>query len=157
MAQTDTLQITGKYFVAFMTVSSGAERLLYTRKPDGHADASVTSRLMTIRLSIVRPRQAVGSVVGIGGMFIALLVGAVLQATGSYVPIFILAGSTYLTALLLIQLLVPKLKPAEVSPSNTDNFRPPSPLHGERDGNSPVSSRHGCAATWGQETATCMG
>ena len=114
MAQTDTLQITGKYFVAFMTVSSGAERLLYTRKPDGHADASVTSRLMTIRLSIVRPRQAVGSVVGIGGMFIALLVGAVLQATGSYVPIFILAGSTYLTALLLIQLLVPKLKPAEV-------------------------------------------
>jgi ACS family hexuronate transporter-like MFS transporter len=68
------------------------------------------------------PRQAVGSVVGIGGMagavggmFIAMLVGAVLQATGSYVPIFILAGSTYLVALLLIQLLVPKLKPAEVS------------------------------------------
>ena len=67
------------------------------------------------------PRQAVGSVVGIGGMagavggmFIAMLVGAVLQATGSYVPIFILAGSTYLVALLLIQLLVPKLNPAAV-------------------------------------------
>jgi MFS transporter, ACS family, hexuronate transporter len=67
------------------------------------------------------PRRAVGTVVGIGGMagavggmFIAMLVGAVLQATGSYVPIFILAGSAYLVALLLIQVLVPKLKPAEV-------------------------------------------
>ena len=67
------------------------------------------------------PRRAVGSVVGIGGMagavggmFIAMLVGAVLQATGSYVPIFIIAGSAYVVALLIIQLLVPKLKPAEV-------------------------------------------
>jgi MFS transporter, ACS family, hexuronate transporter len=67
------------------------------------------------------PRRAVGTVVGIGGMagavggmFIAMLVGAVLQATGSYVPIFILAGSAYLLALLIIQVLVPKLKPAEV-------------------------------------------
>lgn len=67
------------------------------------------------------PRRAVGSVVGIGGMagavggmFIALLVGAVLQATGSYMPIFILAGSAYLVALAAIHLLVPKLQPAEV-------------------------------------------
>lgn len=68
------------------------------------------------------PRRAVGSVVGIGGMagavggmFIAMLVGAVLQATKSnYMPIFILAGSAYLVALLVIQILVPKLKPAEV-------------------------------------------
>src|SRR5262245_50921707 len=68
------------------------------------------------------PRRAVGSVVGIGGMagavggmFIAMLVGAVLQATGSYVPIFIIAGSAYLAALGIIHLLVPKLKPAEFS------------------------------------------
>ncbi|HEY0552463.1 MAG TPA: MFS transporter [Verrucomicrobiae bacterium] len=68
------------------------------------------------------PRRAVGSVVGIGGMagavggmFIAMLVGAVLQATGSYVSIFIIAGSTYVVALALIQLLVPKLKPAEIN------------------------------------------
>ena len=67
------------------------------------------------------PRRAVGSVVGIGGMagavggmLIALLVGAVLQASGRYLPIFIIAGSAYLVALLMIQLLVPKLKPAEV-------------------------------------------
>ena len=45
---------------------------------------------------------------------IAMLVGAVLQATGSYVPVFILAGSAYLLALGVIHLLVPKLAPAEV-------------------------------------------
>jgi len=63
------------------------------------------------------PRQAVGSVVGIGGtagaiggMFIALLVGAILQATKSYVPIFILAGGAYLAALLVIHLLAPQLE-----------------------------------------------
>jgi ACS family hexuronate transporter-like MFS transporter len=65
------------------------------------------------------PRRAVGSVVGIGGMagavggmFIAMLVGAVLQATGSYVPIFAIAGAAYLVALLIIHLLAPKLEPA---------------------------------------------
>jgi ACS family hexuronate transporter-like MFS transporter len=63
------------------------------------------------------PRRAVGSVVGIGGMagavggmFIAMLVGAVLQATGSYVPVFIIAGCSYLAALLLIHLLVPRVR-----------------------------------------------
>jgi MFS transporter, ACS family, hexuronate transporter len=65
------------------------------------------------------PRQAVGSVVGIGGMagavggmLIARLVGEILERTGSYVPIFIIAGSAYLFALLIIHLLVPKLEPA---------------------------------------------
>jgi ACS family hexuronate transporter-like MFS transporter len=65
------------------------------------------------------PRQAVGSVVGIGGMagaiggmLISKIVGYILQFTGSYVPIFIIAGSTYLIALLIIHLLVPKLEPA---------------------------------------------
>jgi ACS family hexuronate transporter-like MFS transporter len=68
------------------------------------------------------PGRAVGSVVGIGGMagavggmFIAIVVGEVLQTTGSYVPIFIIAGSAYLTALLVIHLLVPRLSPARVS------------------------------------------
>jgi ACS family hexuronate transporter-like MFS transporter len=68
------------------------------------------------------PRKAVGSVVGIGGMagavggmFIAMLVGAVLQATGSYVPIFIMAGFAYLAALLVIHLLAPHLEPADLS------------------------------------------
>lgn len=67
------------------------------------------------------PRHAVGSVVGIGGMagavggmFIATLTGYILQWTGSYVPIFIIAGSTYLLALLFIQWLVPRLDKARV-------------------------------------------
>lgn len=68
------------------------------------------------------PRQAVGSVVGIGGtsgavggMCIAMLVGAILQATGSYVPVFVLAGCAYLLALLVIQLLVPRLEAARLN------------------------------------------
>jgi ACS family hexuronate transporter-like MFS transporter len=43
-----------------------------------------------------------------------MLVGAVLQATGSYVPVFLLAGSAYLLALGVIHTLAPKLAPAEV-------------------------------------------
>lgn len=64
------------------------------------------------------PRSAVGSVVGIGGMagsvggmLIALVVGAILERTGSYVPIFIIAASAYLFALLVIHLLAPRLEP----------------------------------------------
>jgi ACS family hexuronate transporter-like MFS transporter len=67
------------------------------------------------------PRYAVGSVVGIGGMagavggmMIARLVGEILQRTGSYVPIFIIAASAYLAALLVIHLLSPKLEPAKL-------------------------------------------
>jgi len=67
------------------------------------------------------PRRAVGSVVGIGGMagavggmLIAKVTGYVLQWTGSYVVIFFVAGSVYLLALGLIQLLVPNLEPARL-------------------------------------------
>ena len=67
------------------------------------------------------PRRAVGSVVGIGGMagavggmLIAKVVGYVLQWTGSYLPIFIIAGSAYLIALLVVHLLVPRFAPARV-------------------------------------------
>ena len=67
------------------------------------------------------PRHAVGSVVGlggfagaVGGMLIAKLTGYVLQATGSYVPVFMIAAFTYLAALAVIHLLVPRLEPAKV-------------------------------------------
>jgi MFS transporter, ACS family, hexuronate transporter len=67
------------------------------------------------------PKQAVGSVVGIGGMFGAIggmcispLVGYILQTTGSYVPIFIIAASMYLIALLVIHLLAPRLDPVTI-------------------------------------------
>jgi ACS family hexuronate transporter-like MFS transporter len=65
------------------------------------------------------PRRAVGSVVGfggmagaVGGMFISIVVGEILQRTGSYVPIFFMAGFTYLAALGIIHILVPRLEPA---------------------------------------------
>lgn len=67
------------------------------------------------------PKQAVGSVVGIGGMagaiggmFIAKLVAYILDSTGSYVPIFAIAASAYLVALLVIHLLAPNLEPANI-------------------------------------------
>src|SRR5258705_238708 len=67
------------------------------------------------------PRRAVGSVVGIGGMagavggmLIAKVVGYVLEWTGSYLPIFIIAGSAFLTALLIVHLLVPRFAPAGI-------------------------------------------
>ena len=40
------------------------------------------------------------------------VVGEVLQRTGSYVPIFIIAGSAYLVALAIIHGLAPRLEPA---------------------------------------------
>jgi ACS family hexuronate transporter-like MFS transporter len=68
------------------------------------------------------PRQAVGSVVGlggfagaVGGMMIAKLTGYILQTTGSYMPVFIIAGTTYLVTLLILHLLVPKLEPARLA------------------------------------------
>ena len=67
------------------------------------------------------PRQAVGSVVGvggmagaIGGMLIAKLTGYLLEVTGSYVPVFLIAAFAYLVALAVIHMLVPRLEPARV-------------------------------------------
>jgi ACS family hexuronate transporter-like MFS transporter len=72
------------------------------------------------------PKRAVGAVVGlggmagsVGGMLIALVVGAILQKTGSYVPIFVMAASAYLVALVIIQLLVPQLAPADLDTDPT--------------------------------------
>ena len=66
------------------------------------------------------PPQAVGSVVGIGGMMgaiggvlLAAGTGLILQITGSYVPMFVMASSAYLVALVVIELTAPKLQPAQ--------------------------------------------
>jgi ACS family hexuronate transporter-like MFS transporter len=69
------------------------------------------------------PREAVGTVVGIGGFFGAMggvlfqrVTGLVLQSNGNnYVPIFVVCGSAYVTALLIIHLLVPRVKRLELS------------------------------------------
>ena len=76
-----------------------------------------SANLLTL-VSDMFPRSAVGSVVGIGsfggaigGALIATFTGFLLQATHSYVPIFVIASSVYLIALLLIHTLSPSLKP----------------------------------------------
>ncbi len=67
------------------------------------------------------PKSAVGTVVGFGGMFgsiggilFQLATGRIVHATNSYLPLFVIACSAYLVALLLIQMLSPKLKPAMI-------------------------------------------
>jgi ACS family hexuronate transporter-like MFS transporter len=66
------------------------------------------------------PRSAVGAVVGIGGMagsvggaLLAFFTGHILERTHSYGSLFVMASSVYLIALLLMNVLAPKLKKAE--------------------------------------------
>jgi ACS family hexuronate transporter-like MFS transporter len=69
------------------------------------------------------PRQAVGSVVGIGGFMGAVtgfgfqrLTGWILQHNGSnYTPVFLMCGFAYLAALLVIHLLAPRLEKARLA------------------------------------------
>ncbi|HCV43383.1 MAG TPA: MFS transporter [Bacteroidetes bacterium] len=68
------------------------------------------------------PKKAVGSVVGlggmagsVGGMLIATATGFILQFTGSYMTLFLVAGSVYLFALFFFNLLVPKIDVVEMA------------------------------------------
>jgi ACS family hexuronate transporter-like MFS transporter len=47
-------------------------------------------------------------------MLIAKVTAAVLQYTGSYLPVFIIAASAYLVALLMVHVLSPRLEPARI-------------------------------------------
>jgi MFS transporter, ACS family, hexuronate transporter len=67
------------------------------------------------------PRRAVGSVVGLGtftggmgGFLLQISAGLIIGWMHNYLAIFALAGSAYLTALLIIHLLVPRLEPVEL-------------------------------------------
>ena len=67
------------------------------------------------------PSNAVGSVVGIGGMagsiggvLLSLGAGRILQATHSYAPLFALAGCVYLVALAVLRVLAPGLRRVEL-------------------------------------------
>jgi len=68
------------------------------------------------------PRRAVGTVVGfggfaggVGGILVAEFAGRVLNRDPSfYLPMFILAGTIYLVALLVVHLLAPRLEPASL-------------------------------------------
>ena len=66
------------------------------------------------------PRRAVGSVVGIGGMM-GGVAGILLQAASGrivthwgYLPLFVIAGSAYMLAIGVIQILSPRLEVAKV-------------------------------------------
>ena len=69
------------------------------------------------------PREAVGTVVGIGGFAGAMggvlfqrVTGAVLQSNGNnYVPIFITCALAYVSALLVIHLLVPRVQRVQLA------------------------------------------
>jgi MFS transporter, ACS family, hexuronate transporter len=84
------------------------------------AHQGFSANLYTIT-SDMFPAQAVGSVVGIGGMagamggmLIAKVVGYTLQWTGSYMLPFLLAGGAYLVAMAAIQILAPRMEPARI-------------------------------------------
>jgi ACS family hexuronate transporter-like MFS transporter len=72
-------------------------------------------------VSDTMPKRAVSSVVGLGGfaagiasMENAQIVGKVLTVThNNYVPLFIWASLMYVIAWLFLQLLVPKIEPAD--------------------------------------------
>ena len=72
------------------------------------------------------PAQAVASVVGlgstagaVGGMLIAKVVSHLLKSTGNYAVPFVMAGSAYLLALAIIQILAPGLAMVRVEARET--------------------------------------
>jgi ACS family hexuronate transporter-like MFS transporter len=85
------------------------------------AHQAFSANLFTLA-SDMFPKPAVGSVVGIG-TFAGALLGAVEQLgagylkdlTGNYVVMFAIAGSAYLTALIIIQLLAPRIEPVDLA------------------------------------------
>jgi len=71
------------------------------------------------------PKRAVASVVGLGGMGGALAAmafsesaGLILEKTGSYWSLFVIAGFAYLSALTVIHTLSPRLAPAQLAERN---------------------------------------
>jgi len=78
------------------------------------------------------PRRAVGSVVGfgamcggLGGMFMPLIAGAVLQLTGGFDPLFLLCGLLHPLAWILIRWLNgPALAPVDVERGLRTSFSP---------------------------------
>ena len=83
------------------------------------AHAGWAANLFTM-VSDMFPKQAVASVVGLGGMFgsgTAMLfsesAGFILQTTGSYWSLFCVAGCAYLLALAAMHALTPRMTPVE--------------------------------------------
>lgn len=78
------------------------------------------SNIYTV-VSDIYPKKAVATLIGltsftgaIGGAFAASFVGLVLDISGSYTLIFIIASTMYLLAWLVLKLMIPKIKPIQV-------------------------------------------
>lgn len=105
--------------VAYYTKSAWTAVILIGIAAGAHQGWS--ANLFTLTADMF-PRKAVGSVVGIGscagaigGTLMPLYAGKVLDANPSYyLPMFVIAGVTYLVAWVIIHLLAPKLEPARV-------------------------------------------
>jgi ACS family hexuronate transporter-like MFS transporter len=68
-------------------------------------------------VSDTMPKEAISSVIGLGGFvaymtggFVNGFTGMILKQTGSYVLVFAYFSGTYLLALLAVQLLIPKIR-----------------------------------------------
>jgi ACS family hexuronate transporter-like MFS transporter len=98
------------------------------------AHQGFSSNLYTL-VSDTFPKRAVGSVAGMGGTFgyigytlFGVLTGWILDFTlrrsgaTNYLPVFIICGSAYLLALLLIHLLMPRLEPATIGEDQPRGF-----------------------------------
>lgn len=83
----------------------------------GAAHQGWSANLFSV-VSDTMPREAISSVIGLGGFvcyftggFVNALTGIILQKTGSYVGVFGYFSGMYLLSIILIHLLVPKIKP----------------------------------------------
>jgi MFS transporter, ACS family, hexuronate transporter len=77
------------------------------------------------------PKEVVGSVVGfgsmcggIGGMFMTLIAGGMLQWFGSFKPLLMIAGVMHLTAWTIARTLVKDFKPADLNDGRGSRFSP---------------------------------
>jgi ACS family hexuronate transporter-like MFS transporter len=85
------------------------------------AHLAFSANLFTVATDTV-PKHVVGSVAGIGGvaaaiggMFVAKLVGFILETTHSYAIPFMIASGIYLAALGVLQFLLPHLEPMKIT------------------------------------------
>lgn len=81
----------------------------------GSAHQGWSANLFSV-VSDTMPKEAISSVVGLGGFlcfftggFVNKITGNILQSTGSYLPVFLYFSGMYLLSLLVIQLLVPTI------------------------------------------------
>ena len=89
----------------------------------GSAHQGWSANLFSV-VSDTMPKDAISSVVGLGGFlayftggFVNEFTGLILQKTGSYLWVFGYFSSMYLLSLGLLHILIPKIAPARTSQS----------------------------------------